>query len=47
MVIFPIYIALATVGESKHVDQVIRLVFVALLALMTALFAAHFSMALA
>lgn len=47
MVIFPIYIALATVGKSKRIDQVIRLVFVALLALMTALFAAHFSIALA
>lgn len=47
VVIFPIYIALATVGNAKRADQIIRFIFVALLALMSALFAAHFSMALA
>lgn len=46
MVIFPIYIALASIGNSRRIDQVIRLIFIALLGLMTALFAAHFSIAL-
>jgi hypothetical protein len=47
IVIFPIYIALASIENSRRVDQVIRLIFTALLGLMTALFAAHFSIALA
>ena len=45
--IFPVFIVLAQAGgRSPRVDQTIRTVFIALLALMSALFAAHFSMAM-
>ncbi len=46
MVVFPVYIVLASWGRRAKVDQLIRAVFVALFALMTALFAAHFTLAL-
>lgn len=46
MVLFPMFLVLATAGERPRVDQAIRAISVALLCLMTALFAAHFSMAL-
>jgi hypothetical protein len=45
-VCFPIFIALSTAGRSSRIDQTIRAVFIALLGLMTALFAARFTMAL-
>lgn len=47
MVLFPIYIVLAVAGERPRVDEVIRTISIALMCLMTALFAAHFSIALA
>jgi hypothetical protein len=43
---FPIFIILATAGERSRTDQIIRTLFVALLALMTTLFAVHFSTAM-
>ena len=46
MVVFPVYIVLAHAGRRHYVDQTIRIIFVALLTLMTALFAAHFALAL-
>jgi len=46
MVVFPIYIVLADWGRRAKVDQLIRAVFVAVFALMTALFAAHYTLAL-
>lgn len=46
MVVFPIYLVLAEAGRRSHVDQTIRAVFLVLLALMSALFAAHFTVAL-
>lgn len=47
MVLFPMFIVLAIAGERPRVDETIRAVSLALLCLMTALFAAHFSIALA
>lgn len=46
MVVFPIFIVLAIWGRHPRVDQLIRTAFVTLLALMSALFAAHFSIAM-
>jgi hypothetical protein len=46
MVIFPVYMVLATLGRRAKVDQLIRAVFLVFLALMTAMFAAHFTLAL-
>ena len=46
LVIFPIFIMLAGWGRSPRVDQMIRAAFIALLSLMSALFAAHFSIAM-
>jgi Gpi18-like mannosyltransferase len=46
MVVFPVYLVLATWGRRAKVDQLICVVFVALWALMTALFAGHFTLAL-
>ena len=46
MVLFPMYIVLAALGERRRVDELIRTVSVALLSLMTALFAAYFSFVL-
>ena len=45
-VCFPIFIALGDLGRSTRVDQIVRTVFIALFVLMTALFAARFTMAL-
>lgn len=44
---FPLFIALGIVAKSEHCDQTIRFVFVFLLAIMTALYAAGFTNALA
>jgi hypothetical protein len=46
MVVFPVYITLAIAGRRPKFDQVIRTVFLVLLALMSVLFAAHFTLAL-
>ena len=46
MVVFPVYLALAIAGRQAKFDQVIRAVFLVLFALMSALFAAHFTLAL-
>ena len=45
-VCFPIFIALGAVGSSSRKDQIIRVVFISLFVLMTAAFAARFTMAL-
>jgi Gpi18-like mannosyltransferase len=45
-VCFPIFIALGGVGSSSRIDQIIRIVFISLFVLMTAAFAARFTMAL-
>lgn len=47
MVVFPVFFVLAEAGARPRVDQTIRAVSLALLCLMTALFAAHFTMAMA
>jgi hypothetical protein len=44
---FPMFIALGIVAKSEHSDQTIRFVFVFLLAIMTALYAAGYTNALA
>jgi hypothetical protein len=44
---FPVFIALAIAAKSERLDQVIRFVFVLLLGILTALFAARFTNALA
>src|SRR6185295_4456315 len=46
MVVFPVYLALAVWGRHARIDQTIRAVFLVLFALMSALFAAHFTLAL-
>jgi hypothetical protein len=46
-VCFPIFIALGAVSSSTRKDQIIRVVFISLFVLMTAAFAARFTMALA
>jgi len=46
MVVFPVYLVLATLGRRRNFDQLIRAIFTVLFALMTALFAAHFTLAL-
>lgn len=46
MVVFPAYMVLARAGRRERVDQSIRAIFLVLFALMTALFAAHFTIAL-
>jgi hypothetical protein len=46
MVLFPIYFVLAKAGERPYVDETIRTISIALFTLMTALFAAHFSIAM-
>jgi len=45
-VCFPIFIAFGAVGSSARTDQIIRVVFISLFVLMTAAFAARFTMAL-
>ena len=47
MVLFPMFLVLARAGERARIDETIRTISIALFCLMTALFAAHFSMALA
>ncbi len=46
MVVFPTFMVLATAGRRAKFDQMLRVVFLVLFALMTALFAAHFTLAL-
>lgn len=46
MVIFPVFIVLATFGGSRRVDQIIRVVFIALLSLMSAMLAVRVTFAL-
>lgn len=46
MVVFPTFLVLATWGRNKSVDTFVRTVSLVLLSLMTALFAAHFSIAM-
>lgn len=46
MVVFPIYLVLATWTRRPKVNQMVFAVFVVLFGLMTALFAAHFTLAL-
>jgi hypothetical protein len=46
MVLFPIYFVLAKAGERPYVDETIRTISISLFTLMTALFAAHFSIAM-
>jgi Gpi18-like mannosyltransferase len=46
MVVFPMYMVLATVGRRRNTDQSIRVIFLVLFGLMTALFAAHVTLAL-
>lgn len=45
-VCFPVFIALSATGRSARIDRTIRAIFIAGLGLMTALFAARFTMAL-
>jgi hypothetical protein len=47
MVVFPMFIVLAVAGRRDRADEIIRAVSLVLLGLMTALFAAHFSFAMA
>ena len=47
MVIFPVFFVLASAGRSSRWDQIIRVLFVSLLTLMSALFALHVALALA
>ncbi|HEV7798754.1 MAG TPA: mannosyltransferase family protein [Pyrinomonadaceae bacterium] len=46
MVVFPVYMVLGTLGRRRNIDQTIRAIFLVLFALLTALFAAHFTLAL-
>jgi hypothetical protein len=46
MLIFPVFLVLSVAGRRPQLDQTIRAVFIALLALMAALFAARFSIAM-
>ncbi|MEP6568951.1 MAG: hypothetical protein ABJC10_04185 [Acidobacteriota bacterium] len=46
MVVFPTFMVLATWGQNERVDTLVRTISLVLLSLMTALFAAHFSLAL-
>ncbi|HEX5965519.1 MAG TPA: hypothetical protein VFY51_06295, partial [Pyrinomonadaceae bacterium] len=47
LVVFPMYMALAIVAKSERVDITIRYVFITILAIMTALFAANYTLAVA
>ena len=46
MVVFPVYMVLATWGRRSKVDQLISAIFLVLFGLMTAMFAAHFTLVL-
>jgi Mannosyltransferase (PIG-V) len=47
MVMFPVFIVLGDFGRFARLDQIIRAIFVALLSVMTALFALHVALAMA
>jgi hypothetical protein len=47
LVVFPMYMGLAIVAKSERVDTTIRYVFITILAIMTALFAANYTIAVA
>lgn len=47
LVVFPMYMALAMVAQSERVETTIRYVFITILAIMTALFAANYTIAVA
>ena len=47
LVIFPVFMMLAVAGRSVRADRVIQTIFASLLGVMTALFAAHVSLAMA
>lgn len=47
LVVFPMYLGLAMVAKSERADTTIRFVFVILLGIMTALFAANYTIAVA
>lgn len=47
MILFPVFMVLAVAGRRPRVDELIRFVSVVLFGLMLALFAAHFSVAMA
>jgi Mannosyltransferase (PIG-V) len=46
MVVFPVYMVLGTWGRRTKFDQLIRAIFLVLFGLMTAMFAAHFTLVL-
>lgn len=46
MVVFPVYMVLARAARREYLDQTIRVIFLVLFSLMTALFAAHVTIAL-
>lgn len=47
LIIFPMYLALAIIAKSERLDTTIRYVFITILAIMTALFAANYTIAVA
>jgi Gpi18-like mannosyltransferase len=47
LIIFPMYMALAIVAKSERIDTTIRFIFVILLGIMSALFAANYTIAVA
>ena len=47
LVVFPMYMGLAMAAKSERVDTTIRYVFITILAIMTALFAANYTIAVA
>jgi hypothetical protein len=47
MVIFPVFIVLATAGNSQRIDQIIRVIFIGLLCLMSAMLAGSVTLAFA
>ena len=47
LIIFPMYMGLAMVATSERIDTTIRFIFVMLLGIMSALFAANYTIALA
>lgn len=46
VVLFPVFLVLAVFGRNHWIDQTVRTISIALLGLMTALFAAHYTLAL-
>jgi hypothetical protein len=47
LIIFPMFMGLAIVAKSDRLDQTIRFIFVMLLGIMSALFAANYTIAVA